>query len=157
MSKEAKMWWISWIGCWNRKRMLGKKGNLNNALLLFSYSVVSDSLQLYGLQHTRLPCPSPSPRPYSNSCLLSQWCYPTISSSLVPFSSCLQYFSASGSFLMSQHGIKHGYSLIIKHPYGFISCHEYITFMWDASAGETGYRVYRNLYIYKFFLNLKLL
>ena len=54
--------------------MLGKKGNLSNALLLFSYSVMSDSLQLHGLQHARLPCPSPSPRPYSNSCPLSQWC-----------------------------------------------------------------------------------
>ena len=157
MSKEAKMWWISWIGCWNRKRMLGRKGNLNNALLLFSSSAVSDSLQLHRLQHARLPCPSPSLRPYSNSCPLSQWCYPTISSSLVPFSSCLQSFSTSGSFLMSQHGLKYGYSLIIKHQYGFISCHEYITFMWDASAGETGYRVYRNLYIHNFFLNLKLL
>ena len=69
--------------------------------LLFSLSVVSNSLQLCGLQRTRLPCPSPSPRACSNSCPLSQWCHPTISSSIVPFSSCLQPFSASGSFLMS--------------------------------------------------------
>ena len=70
--------------------------------LLFSRSVVSDSLWPYGLQHARLPCPSPSPGACSNSCPLSQWCYPTISSSVIPFSSCSQSFPASGSFLMSQ-------------------------------------------------------
>ena len=57
----------------------------------------------HGLQHTRPPCPSPTPRVYSNSCLLSQWCYPMTSSSAVPFSSHLQSFPASGSFQMSQH------------------------------------------------------
>ena len=56
----------------------------------------------YGLQHTRLPCPSPSPRACSNSCPLSWWCHPTISSSVVPSSSCLQSFPASRSFPMSQ-------------------------------------------------------
>ena len=55
-----------------------------------------------GSQHTRLPCPSPTPGAYSNSCLLSRWCHPTISSSVVPFSSCLQFFPASGSFPISQ-------------------------------------------------------
>ena len=55
-----------------------------------------------GLQHARLPCPSPSPRACSNSCPSSQWCHPTISSSVIPFSSCLQSFPASGSFLISQ-------------------------------------------------------
>ena len=68
----------------------------------FSHSVMSDSLQLHGLQHSRLPCPSPTPWARSNSCPLSQWCQPTISSSVVPFSSCLQSFPAWGSFLMSQ-------------------------------------------------------
>ena len=63
---------------------------------------VSDSLQPQGLQHARLPCPSPSLRVCSNSCPLSQWCHPTISSSVTPFSSCPQSFSASGSFSMSQ-------------------------------------------------------
>ena len=62
---------------------------------------MSSSLQPHGLQHARPPCPSPSPRAYSNSCPLSQWCHPTISSSLVPFSSCLQSFPASESFPMS--------------------------------------------------------
>ena len=66
-------------------------------LLLFSCYVVSNSLQPHGLQHTRLPYPSHSPRVCSNSCLLSQWCHPTISSSASPFS-CLQSFPASESF-----------------------------------------------------------
>ena len=65
-------------------------------------SVVSNSLWPHGLQHARLPCPSPTPGAYSNSCPSHQWCHPTISSSVVPFSSCLQFFPTSGSFQMSQ-------------------------------------------------------
>ena len=68
----------------------------------FSHSVVSDSLQSPRLQHTRLPCPSPTPEVYPNSCPLSWWCHPTISSSVVSISSCPQSFPASGSFQMSQ-------------------------------------------------------
>ena len=68
----------------------------------FSCSVVSNSLQPHGLQHTRPSCPSPIPGVYSNSCPLSPWCYPTISSFVVPFFYHLQSFSASGSFQMSQ-------------------------------------------------------
>ena len=64
----------------------------------FSHSVVSDSLWPHGLQHTRLLCPSPTPGAYSNSCPSSQWCHPTISSSVIPFSSCLQSFPVSGPF-----------------------------------------------------------
>ena len=64
----------------------------------FSHSVVSHSLRPHGLQNPRLPCPSPTPRAYSNSRPLSWWCHPTISSSVVPFSSCLQSSPASGSF-----------------------------------------------------------
>ena len=71
-------------------------------LLLFSRSVVSNSLQPRELQHTRIPCPSPSPGACSNSCPLSWWCHPTISSSDIPFSSCLQSSPASKSFPMSQ-------------------------------------------------------
>ena len=63
---------------------------------------MSDSLGPDGLQHARLPCPSPTPRACSNSCPSSQWCHPTISSSVIPFSSRLQSFPASGSFPMSQ-------------------------------------------------------
>ena len=68
----------------------------------FSHSVMSDSLWPHGLQHARLPCPSPTPGVYSNPCSLSQQCHPTISSSVIPFSSHLQSFTASGSFPMSQ-------------------------------------------------------
>ena len=68
----------------------------------FSCSVVSDSLWPHELQHARLPCPSSTPEVYSNSCPLSWWCHPTISSSVIPFSSCPQSFPASGSFQMSQ-------------------------------------------------------
>ena len=79
--------------------LLGRKAMAY--LLLFSHSVMSDSLWPHGLQHTRLPYPSPSPRACSNWCPSSQGCHPTISSFVIPFSSCLQSFPASGSFLMS--------------------------------------------------------
>ena len=71
-------------------------------LVQFSCSVMSNTLRPHGLQQARPPCPSPTPGVYLNSCPLSRWCHPTISSSLVPFSSCLQSFPASGSFQMSQ-------------------------------------------------------
>ena len=72
-----------------------------SSLSQFSRSVMSDSLWPHGLQHTKPPCPSPTPRVYANSCPLSLWCHSTISSSVIPFSSCLQSFPASGSFQMS--------------------------------------------------------
>ena len=77
----------------------------------FSCSVMSDSLWPHGLQHARPPCPSPTPGVYSNSCPLSQWCHPIISSSVVPFSSHLQLFPASGSFQMSQFFTSGGQSI----------------------------------------------
>ena len=67
---------------------------------------IPNTLWLCGQQHARPPCPSPTPRVYSKTCPLSQWCHPTISSSVVPFSSCLQSFPASGSFRMSQLHIR---------------------------------------------------
>ena len=73
-----------------------------NVSVQFSRSVVSDSLQSHGLQHARLPCPSPTPGVCPNPCPLSRWYHPAISSSVVPFSSCPQSFPASGSFQMSQ-------------------------------------------------------
>ena len=88
-----------------------------------SHSVVSDSLWPHGLQHTRPPCPPPTPRAYSDSCPSSQWCHPTISSSVVPFSSHLQSFPASGSFPMSQLFTSGGQSIgvsevtpVVKNP-----------------------------------------
>ena len=70
-------------------------------VIQFSCSFMSDSLWPHGLQHIRPPCPLPTPRACSNSCPSSQWSHPTISSSVIPFSSCLQFFPASGAFPMS--------------------------------------------------------
>ena len=72
------------------------------SLVQFSHSVVSGYLRPHELQHSRPPCPSPTPGVHLNPCPLSQWCHPTISSFVVPFSSCPQSFPASGSFQMSQ-------------------------------------------------------
>ena len=77
----------------------------------FSHSVMSDSLRPHELQHTRLPCPSPTPRVHPNLCPLCQWCHPTISSSVVPFPHCPQFFPASGSFQMSQLFVSGGQSI----------------------------------------------
>ena len=76
----------------------GRFSGEGNDSVQFSHSVMFDSLGPYGLQHARLPCPSPAPRAYSNSCPWSRWCHPTISSSVIPFSSRLQSFPGSGSF-----------------------------------------------------------
>ena len=77
----------------------------------FSHSVMSNYLKPHELQHTRLPCPSPTTKAYSNSCPLSLWCHPTISSSVVPFSSCPQSFPAGGSFPVSQFFTSGGQSI----------------------------------------------
>ena len=77
----------------------------------FSHSVMSNSLCPNGLQHGRLPCPSPTSRACSNSCPLSWWCHPAISPSVIPFSSCFQSFPASGSFPMSQFFLSGGQSI----------------------------------------------
>ena len=77
----------------------------------FSCSVMYDSLWPHGLQHARPPCPSPTAGVHSNSWPLIQWCHPTISSSLIPFSSCPQSFPASGSFQMSQFFVSGGQSI----------------------------------------------
>ena len=83
----------------------------------FTHCVMSDSLQPHGTQHIRPPCPSPTSGVYSNSCPLSQWCSPTISSSVIPFSSCLQSFPASGSFQMSQLFASGGQLLEFQLPH----------------------------------------
>ena len=77
----------------------------------FSHSVVSDSLQPHKPQHVRPPCPSPTPRVYSDACPLNQWWHPDISSSVVPSSSCPQSFPASGSFPRSQFFVSGGQSI----------------------------------------------
>ena len=113
---DSGLWWRSCLDSWagitahNRARRSHGHCSLDEAApweycemlsLLFSNSVVSDSLWPHGLQHARLPCPSPSPQACLNICPLSRWCHPTVSSSVIPFSSCFQSFPASGSFPMS--------------------------------------------------------
>ena len=100
-SIHLKGFLTSWIIREMQIKSIMKK-SLHTPSVQFSCSVMSDSLRSHGLQHIRPPCPSPIPRVYSNSCPLSQWSHPTISSSVVPFSSSLQSFPASRSFLMSQ-------------------------------------------------------
>ena len=93
MEKEKEL--IFTVGLTSMKQPL-------NPSVQFSRSVVSDSLQPHESQYPRPPCPSPTPRVHSNSCPSSQWCHPAISSSVVPFSSCPQSLTASGSFPVSQ-------------------------------------------------------
>ena len=95
-------WSRTWLSDWSDmiwRFGTNRKDNICQHSLtyfLFSLSVVSDSLWPHGLQHARLPCPSPSLRVFSNSCPLGQWCHPNISSSVTPFSSCPQSSPASG-------------------------------------------------------------
>ena len=97
-----------WLVCISRDLTLKPFPPILNLLfyiaisIQFCHSVVSDSLRPHGLQHAKLPCPSPTPRACSNSCPSSWWCHPTISSTVVPIPSCLQSFPASGSFPMGQ-------------------------------------------------------
>ena len=83
-----------------------KLWSLSNWVVQFSHSVMSNSLQPHGLQRARVPCPSPTLGACSNSCVLSRWCHPTTLSSVIPFSSCLQFFPASGSFPISHLHIR---------------------------------------------------
>ena len=93
------------------------KADISLASVQFS-SVAQSCLTLYDpincMQHTRPPCPSPTPRPCLNSCLSSWWCYPIISSSVIPFSSCPQSFPASGSFPMNQFFASGGQSIAVS-------------------------------------------
>ena len=97
----------------------------------FSRSDVSDSLWPHGLQHSRPPSPSPAAGVYSNSCPLSRWCHPTISSSVVPFSSHLQSFPASESFQMSQFFTSGGQSIVVSALASVIEYSGLISFRMD--------------------------
>ena len=102
------MWWYQKMSVWEMIDVF--------LSIQFSLSVMSDSLWPCGLQHARLPFPSPNPGALSNSCPLSWWCFLTISSSVVPFSSCLQSFPASESFPMSSsHQVAKGLKLLLQH------------------------------------------
>ena len=111
----------------------------------FSCSVMSDSLQPHGLQHTRLPCPPPTPGANSNSCPLSQWCHPTISTSVIPFSSRLQSFPASGSFQMSQFFTSGSQSIGVSasasvHP---VNIHDWFPLRWTGWISLQSKRLWR--------------
>ena len=101
-------WFVGLCGWINKSK---RQKNVSSSVSSVSHSVVFGSLQPRRLQHTRPPCPSPTPRVYTNSCSLSRWCHPTISSSVIPFSSCLQSFPASRSFQMSQFFTSGGQSI----------------------------------------------
>ena len=102
----------------------------------FSRSVVSNSLRPHGLQHARPPCPSPTPRVYSNSCPSSRWCHPTISSSVGPFSSRPQSFLASGSFHMSQFFESGGQILEFQLQHQFFQWTPRTDLLWDGLVGS---------------------
>ena len=93
---------VSRVSCISRWILYHLGSQHRGLSVQFSSSVMSDSLRPHGLQYTRLLYPSPTPRPWSNSCPSSRWCHSVISSSVIPFSSCLQSFPASRSFQMSR-------------------------------------------------------
>ena len=102
------------VQCCKEQYCIGTQNVRSISLVQFSCSVMSNSLRPHGLQHARLPCPPPTPGAYSSSCPLSRWCYPAISSSVVPFSSLLQSFPAPGSFQMSQLFASGGRSTVVS-------------------------------------------
>ena len=113
LRKRMVSWW--WFGRKYQYWIGVTAGRVSR--LQFSRSVLSDSLRPHGLQDARLPCPSTTPRAYSNSYPLNQWCHPTISSSVIPFSSNLQSFPASGSFqwFSSLHQVDKILELQLQH------------------------------------------
>ena len=161
---QAPTGWASprrrwWLGTSPLKSSLeesyGRKAMTNISSVRFSRSVMSDSLWPHEPQHARPPCPSPTPRVHPNPCPLSQWCHPTISSSVVPFSSCPQSFPASGSFPMSELFASGGQSIGVsprqsfkkqrhhfadKGPYsqsyGFSSSHVWMCESWTIKKAE---------------------
>ena len=103
VTNKWSSWWVQGMSLEMSVLILHRGSSWKyNHSVQFSHSVMSDCLPPHGLQHARPPCPSPTPVVHSNSCPLSWWCHPTISSSVVPFSSCLQSLPASRSFPMSQ-------------------------------------------------------
>ena len=115
----------------------------------FSHSVVSDSLRPHEPQHARPPCPSPTPRVHPNPCPSSRWCHPTISSSVVPFSSCPQSFPASGSFEMSQLFTSGGQSIGVSVSISVLPMN---TQDWSP-LGLTGWISFQSKWLSKVFSN----
>ena len=126
--------------------------NLQFSSAQFSCSVVSDSLQPHGPQHTRLPCPSLAPRVYSNSCPSSWWCFkPTISSSVIPFFSHLQPFPASGSFPMSQFFAAGGQSIGVSASASVLpmNIQDWFPFGWISLQSKGLSRIFSNTIVQK--------
>ena len=111
-SAHILCWFLSpWV---KSSQLLSTQQKIILPSVQFSHSVFSNSLRSHGLQHARLPCPSPTPRVHSNSCPSSQRCNLAISSSVFPFSSCPQSLPASGSFPMSQLFTRGGQSIRVS-------------------------------------------
>ena len=118
--------------CRRRKKSRDRGEILFVPVQFSSVAVMSNSLWPHGLQHARPPCPSSTPRVYSNSCPLSQWCHPTISSSVIPFSSSLQSFPPSGSFPVSQLFASGGQSIGVSASTSVLpmNIHDWFPFRW---------------------------
>ena len=108
------LFWRMFCVCLSRMYLLLLLDAMFHISVQFNCSVTSDYLRPHGLQHARLPCPSSTPIVYSNSCPLSRWWHPAISSSVVPFSSCTQSFLASGSFQMNRFFLSRGQSIRVS-------------------------------------------
>ena len=126
--------WVCHLACWLRIKVQLKLTCLPS-WTQFSCSVMADSLRPYGLQHARPLCPSPTPRAYSNSRPWHRWCHPTISSSIVPFSSCLQSFPASGSFPVSQFFTSGGQSIVVSASASVLPMNIWTDFLQDRLVG----------------------
>ena len=120
---NSELVWIKIYYCYHIILLKQLSIALYSSSVQFSYSVMSDSLWLHVLQHPRPPCPSPNPGAYSNSCPLIQWCHPTISYSVTPFSSCFQSFPASGSFQTSQLFASGGQSIGVSASASALAMH----------------------------------
>ena len=141
ITKERRQW--QGYSCWSRSVV-----RCQGCSLQFSHSVMSDSLWPHGLQHARPPCPSATPGVHSNSCPLSQWCHPTVSSSVVPFFSYLQSFPASGSFPMSQFFALGGQSIGVSVSASILpmSIQDWFSFLtgWSSLQSKGLSRVFSN-------------
>ena len=146
ITKERHQW--QGYSCWSRSVV-----RCQGCSLQFSHSVMSDSLWPHGLQHSRPPCPSATPGVHSNSCPLSQWCHPTVSSSVVPFFSYLQSFPASGSFPMSQFFALGGQSIGVSVSASILpmSIQDWFSFLtgWSSLQSKGLSRVFSNTTVQK--------
>ena len=131
----------------------------------FSHSLVSESLRPHESQHARLPCRSPTPGVYSNPCPSSWWCHPTISSSAIPFSSCLQSFPALGSFPMSQFFTSGGLAIKLKFPSSYIfninkkltnfNSVSYFHFLWNYDCLQSTIIIYNYDYCIYWYISIQ--